>query len=116
MTTGTPRDRVYLELFSQLLANEDRAMPTGAIVPDMIEKVDADEETVRGVLEALADAGVLVERTERGHLPDQDETCSVYYTAEDGPLGPVGAITPVKDIHEEYDDETLEEISEELGL
>lgn len=116
MTTGTPRDRVYLELFGQLLANEDRPMPTGAVVPDMIENVDADEETIHGVLEALTDAGVLIERTERGHLSDQDETCSVYYTAQDGPLGPIGAIPPSEDVHEGYDEETLEEISEELGL
>lgn len=116
MTTGTPRDRVYLELFRQLIANADRSIPTGAVVPDLIENVDADEEVVRDVLRTLADAGVLAERTERGHLSDPEETCTVYYTHEEGPLAPIGAITPAEDIHEEYDEETLEEIREQLGL
>jgi len=116
MTTDTPRDRVYLSLFGHLIANADRQMPTGAVVPELIEDVDADEETVHGVLETLADAGVLVERTEGGHLSDPEETCSVYYAAQDGPLAPIGAIPPAEDIHEEYDEETIEGIREELGL
>jgi hypothetical protein len=116
MTTHTPRDRVYVTLFEQLAANADRSMPTGAVVPELIESVDADGETVRDVLRTMEDAGLLVERTERGHLPDSEETCTVYYADEDGPLAPVGAVPPAPDIHEEYDEETIEEIREQLGF
>jgi hypothetical protein len=116
MTTHTPRDSVYVTLFEHLVTNAEGTMPTGAIVPELIEAVGADGETVRDVLRTLEDAGVLVERTERGHLSEPAETCTVYYTDPEGPLGGVGAIPPEPDIHEEYDEETLETIAEELGL
>jgi hypothetical protein len=116
VTTNTPRDRVYLALFESLIANEDRRMPTGAVLPELIEAVDIEEETVRDVLRTLSNAGVLVERTERGHVGDSEETCSVYYTAPDGPLDPIGAVPPPADIDEPYDEETLEEIGDQLGL
>jgi hypothetical protein len=116
VTTNTPRDRVYLALFESLVANEDRRMPAGAVVPELIEAVDADEETVRDVLRSMEAGGVLVERAERGHLGDSEETCSVYYAAPDGPLAPVGAAPPPADIHEQYDEETLREIRDQLGL
>jgi hypothetical protein len=116
MMADTPRDHVYLALFNSLVANENRSMPTGAVVPELIERVDADEETVRDVLRTMDGAGVLVERTERGHLEDSEKTCSVYYTAPDGPLGSVGATPPQKGIHEPYDEETIEEIRDQLGL
>ncbi len=116
MATHTPRDRVYSTLFEHLVANEHRSMPTGAVVPELIEDVDADGRTVRDVLETMAEEGVLVERTERGHLSDVDETCAVYYTADGGPLAEIGTVPPVEDIHEEIDEETIEGIREELGL
>jgi hypothetical protein len=116
MTTHTPRDDVYTALFEELAKNVDRSMPTGAVVPVLIDSVDADEETVHDVLQTLAEEGILVERIERGHLSDPEETCSVYYTAEDGPLAPVGPKAPAPDIHEEYEEETLDEIREQLGL
>jgi len=116
METHTPRDRVYLGLFKHLVMKDETGLESGVVVPDLIDDVDAEEETVQGVLRTLTEAGVLVERTERGHLADSEETCPVYYTAQEGPLGPIGAIPPAEDIHEEYDEETLEEIREQLGL
>jgi len=116
MATDTPRDRVYRTLFEHILANENRSIPTGAVLPELIDDVDADEGTVRDVLRTMADYGMLVERTERGHLSDSEVTCSVYYTAPDGPLAPIGALPPAEDIHEEYDEETIEGIRDALGL
>jgi hypothetical protein len=116
MTTGTPRDRVYLALLANLTHRNDQGLATGAPLPELVEQVDTDEETVRAVLEVLTDAGVLVERVGRGYLSDPEETYPEYYTDPEGPLSKIGAVAPAEDIHEEFDEDTIEEIRQELGF